>query len=153
MESMMSPAALAAYPSAAAAVDAAVADNLLRQALAVPHLTHRSQLRLPFRPIFPVIDCPFQALMAPGAGLQVLCTLVSADEKKQAWLQTAGALQLLERLILLPPVLDLEGPLPAQEAATAPGPGPDDGMSLPVRKQVGLARHGPEPTTVGDHCA
>jgi len=35
MESIMSPATLAAYPSAAAAVDAVVADDLLRQALRV----------------------------------------------------------------------------------------------------------------------
>ena len=35
MESIMSPATLAAYPSAAAAVDAVVADDLLRQALMV----------------------------------------------------------------------------------------------------------------------
>ena len=35
MASIMSPAALAAYPSAAATVDAAVADVLLREALMV----------------------------------------------------------------------------------------------------------------------
>lgn len=62
----------------------------------------------------------------------MLCTLVSADETKQAWLQSAGALRLLERLTLLHPLLDLEGA--ALQAATAPGL--DDGMTLPVRKQV-----------------
>ena len=43
MESIMSPATLAAYPSAAAAVDAVVADDLLRQALmARPHSKNTS---------------------------------------------------------------------------------------------------------------
>ena len=62
----------------------------------------------------------------------MLCTLVSADEKRQAWLRSAGALQLLERLTLAP--APHEPRLPATEPTADLGAG--DGMSLPVRKQV-----------------
>ena len=72
--------------------------------------------------------------MLSGAGgrLKVLCTLVSADEKRQAWLRSAGALQLLERLTLPPPPLEPQPPAPEPAAELSA----DDGMSLPVRKQV-----------------
>ena len=63
-------------------------------------------------------------------GPQILCTLASADDGKAAWLHTAGALRLLERLTLLRSELDAE-PGPLDGASASP-----DGLSLRVRKQV-----------------